>query len=98
MRATVNRKEYENQVCIIYRHVSQNVRLQERLSALLDRAEAVLDRFERAGDALSQHVWLNGGGGEHTVDGEELVIEQVVHDGEYIQTEDDDEGAYMIVQ
>jgi len=76
LRAIVCKKEYGNQM---------------RFSSVLDRAEALLDRFERIGDFLPEQLWLNS----HAAD--TIVVEQVVeHDGEFVQAEDEDGNTYMI--
>lgn len=70
LRRIVYEKEYENQ---------------ERLSAILDRAESFIDRLERAGDFLPEQIWMASqaaAGGSSTV---------LVHDGVVVQTDDGDQ-------
>uniref|UniRef100_A0A914V2F7 Uncharacterized protein n=1 Tax=Plectus sambesii TaxID=2011161 RepID=A0A914V2F7_9BILA len=67
LRRLVYEKEYENQ---------------ERLASILDRAEAFLDRLERAGEYLPEQIWM----ANQAADGQAQQV--LVHDGVVVQTEE----------
>ncbi len=50
--------------------------------SILDRAEAFLDRLERAGEYLPEQIWM----GNQAADGQQQQV--LVHDGVVVQTEE----------